>query len=207
MTYPIVVLVVAIVVVAALVFFVMPTFTNLYSSLGAKLPLITTMLLDFAKWALKYGIYVILIIIAIVVAIVVYTRTPNGKVNYDRIMLTLPVIGPIVQLNELSRCCRTIAMLIKVGLPLPDIITMCVQSSGNRILTKALIDVKQDMLAGEGLAGPMGKRSIFLPLMVRWSRSVKKQVTWAIHFQLSPIASKLKPMIKRQRLWDCCSQL
>ena len=82
-------------------------------------------------------------------------------------MLRLPVIGPIVQLNELSRCCRTISMLIKVGLPLPDIITMCIQSSGNKIMTQALTDVKQDMLAGEGLAGPMAKRSIFLPLMVQ----------------------------------------
>jgi type IV pilus assembly protein PilC len=167
MTYPIVVLVVAIVVVAALVFFVMPTFTNLYSSMGAKLPVITTVLLDGAKWAAKYGVYVILIIIAVVIGIVVYVRTPKGKINYDRVMLTLPVIGPIVQLNELSRCCRTISMLIKVGLPLPDIITMCIQSSGNKIVTQALVDVKQDMLAGEGLAGPMGKRSVFLPLMVQ----------------------------------------
>ena len=167
MTYPIVVLVVAIVVVAALVFFVMPTFTSLYSSMGAKLPLVTTILLSGAKWAIKYGIYVILIIIALVVGVAVYIRTPNGKINYDRVMLTLPVIGPIVQLNELGRCCRTISMLIKVGLPLPDIITMCIQSSGNKIMTRALIDVKQDMLAGEGLAGPMGKRSVFLPLMVQ----------------------------------------
>jgi type IV pilus assembly protein PilC len=167
MTYPIVVLVVAIVVIAALVFFVMPTFTNLYSSMGAKLPLVTTILLSGAKWAAKYGAYVILIIIAVVIGIVVYVRTPDGKINYDRVMLKLPVIGPIVQLNELSRCCRTISMLIKVGLPLPDIITMCIQSSGNKIVTQALVDVKQDMLAGEGLAGPMGKRSVFLPLMVQ----------------------------------------
>jgi type IV pilus assembly protein PilC len=167
MTYPIVVLVVAIVVIAALVFFVMPTFTNLYSSMGAKLPLVTTILLSGAKWAAKYGAYVILIIIAVVIGIVVYVRTPDGKINYDRVMLKLPVIAPIVQLNELSRCCRTISMLIKVGLPLPDIITMCIQSSGNKIVTQALVDVKQDMLAGEGLAGPMGKRSVFLPLMVQ----------------------------------------
>jgi type IV pilus assembly protein PilC len=58
-------------------------------------------------------------------------------------------------------------MLIKVGLPLPDIITMCVQSSGNKIMSQALIEVKQEMLAGEGLAQPMAKRAIFLPLMVQ----------------------------------------
>jgi type IV pilus assembly protein PilC len=58
-------------------------------------------------------------------------------------------------------------MLIKVGLPLPDIITMCIQSSSNKVMSQALTEVKQDMLAGEGLAQPMAKRKIFLPLMVQ----------------------------------------
>ena len=167
MTYPIVVLVVAIVVVAALVFFVMPTFTSLYTSMGAKLPAITTMLLNFANGAAKYGVYVLIGLVALVVGIGMYIKTPLGRVNWDRLMLRLPVIGPIVQLNELSRCCRTISMLIKVGLPLPDIITMCIQGAGNKIMSQALTGVKQDMLAGEGLAQPMAKRAIFLPLMVQ----------------------------------------
>jgi type IV pilus assembly protein PilC len=167
MTYPIIVVVVAVVVVAAMVFFVFPTFTSLYSSMGAKLPTITTMLLNVANAALSYGAYVIGAVIVIILVIVAYVKTPVGKVNYDRFMLRLPVVGPIIQLNELSRCCRTISMLIKVGLPLPDIITMCIQSSGNKIMTKALSEVKQDMLGGEGLAQPMAKRSIFLPLMVQ----------------------------------------
>ena len=167
MTYPIIVMVVAIVVVAALIFFVFPTFTKLYSTMGAKLPLMTTLLLNFANGALKYGVYFFAALIAIVIGGVLYVKTPTGRIKFDKLMLRLPVIGPIVQLNELSRCCRTIAMLIKVGLPLPDIITMCIQSAGNKIMSQALASVKQDMLAGEGLAQPMAKRSIFLPLMVQ----------------------------------------
>jgi type IV pilus assembly protein PilC len=58
-------------------------------------------------------------------------------------------------------------MLIKVGLPLPDIMTLCIQSSGNKIMSEALTDVRQDMLNGEGIAQPMAKRAIFLPLMVQ----------------------------------------
>ena len=167
LTYPIIVLVVAVVVVAVLVFFVMPTFTSLYSQLGAKLPLITKILLNVATWAKNYLVYVIIVVIALIIGVSLYTRTPNGKTNWDRLMLRLPVIGEIVQLNELSRCCRTISMLIAVGLPLPDIITMCIQSSGNKIVSQALTDVKQEMLAGEGLSQPLSKRAIFLPLMVQ----------------------------------------
>ena len=167
MTYPIVVLVVAVVVVAVLVFFVMPTFTGLYGSLGAKIPAITQLLMSMAKGAAKYGIYVLVVLAGIIFGIVAYTRTPAGKIAWDRFVLRLPIIGPIIQLNELSRACRTIAMLIKVGLPLPDIITMCIQSAGNKIISQALSEVKQDMLGGEGLAQPMAKREIFLPLMVQ----------------------------------------
>ena len=167
MTYPIVVMVVAVIVVIVLVYFVMPTFTSLYSSMNAKLPAISQALMNVASGAAKYGIFVIIPLVAIIIGAYMYTRTPKGRIALDGLSLRLPVIGSIIQLNELSRCCRTISMLIKVGLPLPDIITMCVQSSGNKIMSQALTEVKQDMLAGEGLAQPMAKRAIFLPLMVQ----------------------------------------
>ena len=167
LTYPIVVIVVSIIVVVVLVFFVMPTFSSLYSSMGAELPAITKALLSMADGAADYGVYVLLVLGALGIGIFFYIKTPVGRVNWDKMMLRLPVIGKIVQLNELSRCCRTIAMLIKVGLPLPDIMTMCIQSSGNKIVVRALSEVKQEMLGGEGLAQPMGKRELFLPLMVQ----------------------------------------
>jgi len=167
LTYPVIVLVVAIIVVAILVIFVMPTFTNLYSNLGAKLPTISKVMINIASGASKYGIYALIALVALIIGLVLYVRTPAGRMKWDGFLLRLPVIGPIVRLNELARCSRTISMLIKVGLPLPDIITMCIQSSGNKIMSQALTEVKQDMLAGEGLAQPMAKRKIFLPLMVQ----------------------------------------
>jgi len=98
----------------------------------------TKLLLDVASWGTKYGLIVLGLMIAIIVGTFIYIKTPAGKVNWDTLMLRLPVVGPIVQLNELARCCRTISMLIKVGLPLPDIMTMCIESAGNRVVSKAL---------------------------------------------------------------------
>jgi type IV pilus assembly protein PilC len=167
LTYPIIVLVASVVVVAVLVLFVLPTFTSLYSQLGANLPAITTVLLNIANWGTKYGLIVLGLMVFIIIATAIYIKTPAGRVNWDTLMLRVPVVGPIIQLNELARVCRTVSMLIKVGLPLPDIMTMCIQASGNKVVTKALTDVKQDMLGGEGLGGPMAKRPIFLPLMVQ----------------------------------------
>ena len=155
MTYPIIVLVVAIVVVAVLVFFVMPTYTSLYSSMGAKLPTITKILIDFAKGRRKIWCVCFTCFGCLDYWDCALYQNALRVIKWDGFMLRLPIIGPIVQLNELGRCCRTISMLIKVGLPLPDIVTMCIQSSGNKIVGQALNEVKQDMLAGEGLAQPM----------------------------------------------------
>jgi len=166
LTYPIMVFVVAIVVVAVMVSYVLPTFGNLYSSMGAKLPGITTMLLDGANWFKHYGLYLIIVIAAAIGAGFAYIRTPPGRSRWDRLLLRLPVVGRITLLNELSRCCRTISLLITVGVPIPEVMTMAMQSSGNKAVAQALTEVQQELLRGEGLSGPMAKRSLFLPLMV-----------------------------------------
>ena len=167
LTYPITVFILAIVVAIVLVFFVLPTFTTLYASMGADLPAMSKALIGGAKWLTKYGAYIIVAVLGGLIAGFLYIKTPNGRNWWDRLILRSPVVGYIVQLNELARCSRTISMLVNVGLPLPDILTMCAQSSGNTFVTQSINEVRQDMLRGEGLAQPMAKRPIFLPLMVQ----------------------------------------
>ncbi len=77
----------------------------------------------------------------------------------------MPVIGRIVLLNELSRCCRTISLLFKVGIPLPEIMTLATQGANNKVISEALGEVKEELIRGEGLYKPMTKRPVFLPLM------------------------------------------
>jgi type IV pilus assembly protein PilC len=164
--YPIIVFVVAFLVVILMVVYVMPTFLGLYTSLGAELPPITKMLINGANWLLHYGLYLLIFLAAIIGGTYLYIRSPVGRENFDRWLLRLPVIGRILQLNELARCCRTVSLLIRVGLPIPDIMILAVQSSGNKTVSKALNEVHDELVRGEGLSQPMAKRSIFLPLMV-----------------------------------------
>ncbi len=96
-----------------------------------------------------------------------YSRTPAGRYQRDKLLLKLPVIGRVIQLNELSRCCRTISLLFKVGLPLPEILTQAMRGTKNRVMTRALAETQQDLIRGEGLSKPMAKRDVFLPLMVQ----------------------------------------
>ncbi len=166
LTYPIMVFVVAIVVVAVMVTYVLPTFGTLYSSMGAKLPTITTLLLNVANWFTHYGLYLLIIIGAIVGVGFAYIKTPPGKSRWHRLLLRLPVVGRIILLNELSRCCRTVSLLFTVRVPVPEIITMAIQGSSNKAVAQALTEVRQELIGGEGLSGPMARRPLFLPLMV-----------------------------------------
>jgi type IV pilus assembly protein PilC len=170
LTYPFIVLIVAIGVVAILVTKVFPTFAGLYSQFGAELPLATRMLIGITDWTNHYGLYLLLVVLVAVAAIYVYIRTPAGRYRWDTMMLRLPVFGRIVHLGELSRCCWTISMLVKIGLPLPEVLAMTIHSSNNKFVVENLTGVQQELIRGEGLSRPMAKRKLFLPLMTQMVR-------------------------------------
>jgi type IV pilus assembly protein PilC len=170
LTYPIIVIVAAIVVVVILVTFVFPTFASLYSQFGAQLPLTTRILIGITEWSGRYGLYVLVGLVIAVVALYLYIRTPVGKYRWDRMMLRMPVFGRIVHLGELARSCRTMAMLVTIGLPLPEVLAMTIHSSGNKVVVENLTGVQQELIRGEGLSRPMAKRKLFLPLMTQMVR-------------------------------------
>ena len=167
LTYPIIVVVVAIVVVMVLVTLVFPTFVSFYSQLGADLPLPAKMLIGLTDWLNHYGLYLLLVFLVAAGAIYVYVRTSAGRYRWDKMMLGLPVVGRIVHLSELSRCCRTMSLLIRVGLPLPEVLAVTTRSITNKAINQGLTKVQQDLIRGEGLSQPMAKSELFLPLMTQ----------------------------------------
>ena len=170
LTYPFIVILVAIVVVMILITFVLPAFTSMYDQFGVELPLITRILIGITDWAGQYGIYAILGVVIAAVAAYLYIKTPRGKHWWDTTVLGLPVLGRIVHLGELARCCRTMALLITIGLPLPEVMAMTIRNSNNKAVADNLTGVQQELIRGEGLSRPMGKRELFLPLMTQMVR-------------------------------------
>jgi type IV pilus assembly protein PilC len=167
LTYPVIVVIVAIIVIAVLVIKVFPTFATLYSQMGANLPAVTKILIGLTSWLNHYGLYLVLVIAAMVAAIYIYIRTPAGKYRWHRLLLRMPVFGRIVHLGELTRSCRTMAMLVRVGLPLPEVMAMTIHATSNKFVIENLTGVQQELIKGEGLSGPMAKRQVFLPLMTQ----------------------------------------
>ncbi|MBA7564678.1 Type II secretion system protein F [subsurface metagenome] len=165
--YPMIVGIVALIVIAVIVIFVLPAFADLYSSLGAELPLMVKLLLSGVEWLTTNGVYLGGFILLGAFLAYAYVRTPEGKLQRDALTLRLPLLGQISHYNELARCCRSMSLLFRAGLPLPEIMTLVIDSCSNRVVRKGFVDVQQEMLKGEGLAGPMAKSHIFLPMMVQ----------------------------------------
>ncbi len=165
--YPIFASVVTVVVVVVLVVFVLPAFAGLYSELGAELPLLTRMMMSMSTILRTNALSIMLGLIAAGGLALVYFKTPQGKYNMDKLILRIPMLGRVRHLNELGRCCRSISLLFTAGLPLTEIMPLVIQGSGNKVMARALYDVQQDMLKGEGLSQPMTKNTLFLPMMVQ----------------------------------------
>jgi len=168
--YPVIASVMTVIVVGVLLTFVLPAFGDLYDSLGAELPAMTKMLIDLGGLLQSYGVYLILTITIVLALSVLYIKTSDGRYKWDKIMLGIPLVGRINQLKELGRVCRSVALLFHAGLPLTDIIQITSQTSNNRVIADALIDVQNGMMKGEGLSRPMSKNSVFLSMMVHMVR-------------------------------------
>jgi len=167
LAYPIIVAVVAIAVVVLLVVFILPAFTTLYTAFGTELPLATSILITITSWLTEYGLFLLLGIITAVAVGYIYTRIPTGKYQWHKLSLRLPVVGRILLLTELARACRTMALLFRVGLPLPEIMALATHGTSNKAMAEALTGVQHELIRGEGLSRPMGRRPLFLPLMVQ----------------------------------------
>jgi type IV pilus assembly protein PilC len=170
MTYPITVLLLAVVVGFIMVSFVLPPIMEMFKQLGGQLPLITRMLIAVVTFMGNYGVYVMIAVIIAGFFLYSYSKTPAGTLQKDWIALKLPVLGRLNHINALSRVCRSITLLFRSGLPLPNILRLAAESSGNQVLHNALMEAEQEIIKGVALAEAMRRQSVFLPLMVEMTK-------------------------------------
>lgn len=168
--YPVVVFCLAIAVGAIMILVLLPPIVDMFAALGGTLPLPTRILIGIMEFVQNYGLFTLIGIIALAVVGFFYTRTSTGRYNKDRLVLKIPIIGRVLQVTELARICNSLAVLFKAGLPLPEVMALTKQSTGNQVFTQALGQVEHDMLRGQGLATPMRNNNIFLPLMVEMTK-------------------------------------
>lgn len=161
MTYPAIVFLMSIVTVVILVAFVLPRFTSFFKEFDAKLPLPTQLMLDLSDFIQAYWWAIILVGVIVVGSLWMFLRTDGGKRTRDRLMLKTPLLGDIAQYSVIERFCRIISAMMKAGVPLPEAMQAAIEGCNNKIYEDALVEVREAMLEGEGIASPITATELF----------------------------------------------
>jgi type IV pilus assembly protein PilC len=161
LTYPIMVLIIAIAAMIVMSVFVLPKFSNLYSGLGARLPLPTRMLMGFTKFMTSYWPMVLLTIVLFFGALVAIMGGKRGKGRRDVTAMKLPLIGNLYQLISLERFCRVLSSLSLAGVPLPLAIGLSAESTNNSIFQTNMLGVREALVRGGGLYEPIHETGLF----------------------------------------------
>jgi type IV pilus assembly protein PilC len=164
--YPISVLVVAIIVVWVIMVWVIPAFKQVFTSFGADLPAPTLMVMAISDFVVKWWWLVFLLVAgAITGALFSYRRSVAFRFGFDRLLLKLPVLGPIVQKATIARWTRTLATMFTAGVPLVESLDAVAGAAGNAVYAAATKKIQTDVSTGTSLTNAMTNTMIF-PTMV-----------------------------------------
>jgi type IV pilus assembly protein PilC len=170
MIYPAVIMVVATGVVIILVFFALPAFVKIFAEFRVELPLPTRILIGMVDFIRTWGLAIGAGTVAVAMGVVLALRTARGVYTRDRLALKLPIFGPIVLSAILNRFARTLAMVLKAGVPLGQTFDAVIAGTGNKVFQRGLTTVKEQMTGGEGFAGPLIRTRLFPPMMTQMVR-------------------------------------
>lgn len=161
LAYPSIVFVLAIIVSIVLVVYVLPKFKTFFTSLHAKLPLPTRMLIALANWIGDWGLVLGIVIVAIVAGAFLVTRTEKGRELKDKIVLKIPVVGELIHTAIIERFCRLLASMTVAGVALPEALAVTTAATNNMVFRRGLAEARAAMMRGEGLAAPLADTGLF----------------------------------------------
>ena len=165
--YPTVVTVVAIVITTFLLVRVIPTFKEIYSGFGAALPGPTLFLMGISDIVKHYLIFLIIIAAGMVWGWLAYIKTKPGRDFWDKHRIKLPIFGPIAHKICLARFTRTLASLVRSGVPILEVLQIVSQTVGNTVMEKAIKAAALDIERGEGISQALGKHPVFPSMIIR----------------------------------------
>ena len=186
MIYPVSVISIAVIVVAALLKYVVPIFANLFKGLGVSLPLPTRIVMGLSAFVGSFGWMFVVGGVILFVGIGQARKTQQGRYITDSIMLKTPVLGMLLRKIAVARFTRTLGTLITSGVPIIDGLNITARTSGNAVLEEALLKVKKAIEEGRTIVDPLKESGVF-PNMVTQMIGVG-EATGAMDAMLQKIA-------------------
>lgn len=165
LTYPIVVICVAIIVVIVMLVVVFPQFREMFDSLGSDLPGITKMVIAMSNFVQHFWWLLILLVGLAVLGIQTFRKTPNGQVFFSRLALRMPIVNQLTVKSASATFARTMSTLLAAGIPLVNGVEIITKIIGNVIIKDALNDTVDEIKRGVPLSVPLRESGVFPPMV------------------------------------------
>jgi len=186
MIYPVAVISIACIVIAIILWKVIPVFAALFKGLGAELPMPTQIVIWLSNFIADFWWLIALIIGGTIYSLRRYHETYKGKRVLDGIVLKMPILGMLMRKIAVARFCRTLSTLTASGVPILDGLQITARTSGNAIVEDAIMATRKSVEEGKTISEPLADTDVF-PSMVVQMIAVGEQ-TGALDTMLSKIA-------------------
>ena len=152
LTYPLILTGLLITLVTYLLTNIVPQFAQFYSSLGAQLPMTTQVLIAVSSSLRSQLLTGSLVILGLIVGLSIWSKSPQGGLYLDGLKLKLPFVGEVLNKFSFSQLCRTLSTLLSGGIPMVNSLEIVADSSGNRVITRAVKSAIVSVRAGQSLS-------------------------------------------------------
>jgi type IV pilus assembly protein PilC len=196
MTYPIAVVCLVALIMAAMLLFVVPQFKSIFAQLGGTLPMPTRVLLVLSDGMKKFWYLAIAGGVGASFLFKRYKKTEAGRAQIDAIKLKTPVFGPLFHKTALARFSSTLGMLLKSGVPILQALDIVADTVNNKVISKAVADTQASVREGESIAKPLSRHPVF-PSMVVQMLSVGEE-TGQIDTMLAKVADFYNDEVEAQ---------
>ena len=186
MTYPVVTLVIAIVVLGIILVFVIPVFQEMFSDLGGELPVPTQIVVRISEIVKSKILYIIIGLGLLGFALKKFYATEKGQDTVDDLLLKIPVFGELLRKVAVAKFTRTMGTMLASGVAILEALDIVAKTSGNRTIERAIYDVRSGIAEGRTMADPLAESGVF-PAMVCQMISVGES-TGALDAMLEKIA-------------------
>ena len=168
MIYPSVVLFAAIGITAFLLVTVIPKFQQVFNDIlgGAELPAVTEFVMGISEFVQHNGLQLLAIVVAVVVVYKIFGKTPFGAYQLDKMRISMPIIGTLVRRTAISQFSRTLGTLLASGVPILQALVIVRDTTGNRVVRKAIQTVHDAVKEGESMTDPLASSKVFPPMVV-----------------------------------------
>lgn len=167
LTYPTIVLVVAVGVTAVLLLFVTPVFEKMFKDFGSALPGPTQIVVDLSKFMQTYILHMVASVAVVVVGFRMFYQNKKGREIFDKFILKVPLFGSLIRKIAVARFTRTLGTMISSGVPILDALEVTAKTAGNRTVESAIRYTRTQISEGKTITQPLGETNVFPSMVVQ----------------------------------------